>query len=153
MKPKDPTPDNRKCGVIYELKCAECDSSYVGETARALETRLKEHRHAKGTITAVGEHLHSTGRKLSDEGKRVIGRQEQFWLRKILESIEIRQRTPNLNRDTGYQLPPIYNNLLSCDREALNNTPLKKTTRCSRKLWSSLHFDSKRYLSISNDFY
>jgi hypothetical protein len=115
VRPKDKTSDLKKCGIIYELKCSQCEATYVGETSRALETRLKEHKRQKGTLTAVGEHLQQTGHKLTEDSKCVLARQDSFWPRKKHEAIEIRERGPTLNRDTGYHLPAIYNTLLSCD--------------------------------------
>ena len=35
----------RKEGAIYEIKCKECDSSYIGETGRNAYTRVNEHIH------------------------------------------------------------------------------------------------------------
>ena len=32
-----------KCGIVYEIQCPECPAQYVGETARTLETRMKDH--------------------------------------------------------------------------------------------------------------
>jgi hypothetical protein len=103
---KDKTPDEKKCGVIYQLTCEQCDKQYVGETARAFGTRLKEHQRKKGPQTAVGEHLQNTGQNINEENNKIIAREDSFWPRKIREAIEIRIRSPTLNRDQGYNLPP-----------------------------------------------
>ena len=42
-KPKDVICDKKKCGLVYEIPCRDCDAVYVGETARSLSTRKKEH--------------------------------------------------------------------------------------------------------------
>ena len=31
-------------GVVYSIPCKDCDMSYVGQTKRKLETRIKEHK-------------------------------------------------------------------------------------------------------------
>ena len=31
---------------LYKINCHDCDASYVGETGRALKTRVSEHRRA-----------------------------------------------------------------------------------------------------------
>ncbi|EZA61281.1 hypothetical protein X777_11988 [Ooceraea biroi] len=41
---KDALPDSNKTGVVYRLKCKDCDACYVGQTKRHLATRVKEHR-------------------------------------------------------------------------------------------------------------
>ncbi len=43
VKVKKRIPQEKIKGVIYRVQC-ECGSSYVGETGRTLETRLKEHK-------------------------------------------------------------------------------------------------------------
>ena len=40
VKPKDPTPKEQKCGVVYNVDCGECKDSYVGETARKMKTNI-----------------------------------------------------------------------------------------------------------------
>ena len=112
VHPKDKTPNCRKCGVIYSVKCEECSKQYIGETARTLETRLKEHNRKVGNLTAIGEHLVETGHKIDKDKVTIIGREDKFWRRKIHESVKIREHKPPLNRDFGYQLPAIYNSLL-----------------------------------------
>ena len=44
--PKDQIPDADKSNVINKIGCHDCDASYVGETSRALKTRLSEHKNA-----------------------------------------------------------------------------------------------------------
>ena len=58
VHPKDKTPDHKKCGVVYEIQCRECPAQYVCETARTLETRMKDHLKQKFPRTAVGNHEH-----------------------------------------------------------------------------------------------
>ena len=41
---KDPSPINSRAGAVYKIPCAECPASYVGETGRTLECRIKEHK-------------------------------------------------------------------------------------------------------------
>ena len=117
VHPKDKTPDHKKCGVVYEIQCPECPAQYLGETARTLETRMKDqldHLKQKSPRTAVGEHEHH----IKMDNVKVIAREDNMWRRKIRESIEIRTRHPAINRDQGYELPTIYDKLLSCDRRS-----------------------------------
>ena len=45
MKPKDQDPKEKKSGVIYSFQCNHiaCNGEYIGETARTLGERCKEH--------------------------------------------------------------------------------------------------------------
>ena len=45
MKPKDQDPMDKKSGVIYSYQCNNiaCNEEYIGETARTLGERCKEH--------------------------------------------------------------------------------------------------------------
>ena len=43
--PKDRIPDD-KSSVVYKINYHDCDASYVGETGRALKTRMSKHRRA-----------------------------------------------------------------------------------------------------------
>ena len=43
-KVKDPSPINSRAGAVYKIPCAECPASYVGETGRTLECRIKKYK-------------------------------------------------------------------------------------------------------------
>ena len=116
VSPKDKTKDGDKCGVIYSVGCGDCDKSYIGETARAFNIRLKEHRRTNcepPVLTGVGEHLKLTGHTITDEKTKILAREDEYFRRKIREAVEIRVAKPVLNKDQGYDLPPIYNPVLS----------------------------------------
>ena len=115
VHPKDKTPDVNKCGVVYEISCPECEHNYVGETGRPMHVRLKEHRSQNDPMTAIGEHISKRGHYINEEQVTILAREDNWWRRKIRESIEIRTRLPTLNRDQGYDLPRIYDQLLSHD--------------------------------------
>ena len=42
VKDKD-KPEDRQ-GAVYNIKCCDCQASYIGETGRNLSTRLTEHK-------------------------------------------------------------------------------------------------------------
>ena len=42
-KPKDKIGKEASRGVVYKIKCEDCDSVYFGQTSRALKSRMKEH--------------------------------------------------------------------------------------------------------------
>ena len=45
-RPKDKPPALQCRGVVYRVACIDCNFVYYGQTDRALETRLKEHKRA-----------------------------------------------------------------------------------------------------------
>ena len=118
VHPKDKTPDSDKCGIIYKINCPDCEETYIGETGRAMHARLKEHKRTTGNtaLTAVGEHIQHHKHNIEMEHVQIINREEHFWNRKIREAIEIKSQKPSLNRDTGYELAPIYDDLLTPER-------------------------------------
>ena len=114
VRPKDPTENTRKTGVVYNIKCRDCDKEYIGETGRTLGKRVEEHR--KLTSSAVHEHMSTTGHRIDWNKVKVIDSEPVEHRRKTKEAIHIKQRRPTLNRDAGTDLPPIFSSLLSCDQ-------------------------------------
>ena len=60
----------------------------------------------------MGEHCLVTGHSVSKNNIRVLSREQEWHRRKVKEAIYIKQHGPTMNRDQGYQLPPIYTQIL-----------------------------------------
>lgn len=55
IRVKQPRPDAKKKGVVYEVSCKDCECEYIGETWRTLQKCLSKHR------TAVKKHNKKNG--------------------------------------------------------------------------------------------
>ena len=87
VHPKDKTPKDKKCGVIYEITCDQDPAHvYIGETKRPHGKRFKEHTSL--TIpTGVGDHCTASGHSVSLNNTRVLTREPQRTERKVKEAI------------------------------------------------------------------
>ena len=112
VHPKDKTPDAQKCGLVYQVECPECSLTYIGETGRMLATRMKDHLNLRNPLTAVGEHCAHEHHTITKDSVRILAREDGWLKRKVREAIEIKIGQPAMNRDQGYELPPIYDELL-----------------------------------------
>ena len=115
VRPKDRIDKFKKCHTVYQISCEQCNSSYVGETARVLKTRFKEHTRKTAPLTAVGEHIRDTGHNITPENIVILDNEESWTRRRIKEALYIKEHRPDLNRDQGVELPPIYDHLVSRD--------------------------------------
>jgi len=86
MKVKDCVPGTEKAGVVYSIRCGDCESTYVGETKRKASTRVKEHQ-ADCRLRRVGnsalvDHVVNTGHEFDFDSTRIL-RLEQNYRRRI----------------------------------------------------------------------
>ena len=112
MAPKDKDPITNKSGVIYRFKCSEdgCEEEYIGESARTLAERFKEHQKSPSPIH---EYCNIPGHKAEINNFSIIGREDQNLTRAIKEALFIRVNHPSLNRNIGkYHLPHIWEEVL-----------------------------------------
>jgi hypothetical protein len=106
---KDKDPIERSAGVVYEIPCA-CGQTYVGETKRALGTRLKEHQAAtrRGEIhkSAIAEHAWTHKHQLSWAETRILDHARNTSIFRIKEAIHIllRNQRELKNRDWGVEI-------------------------------------------------
>ena len=112
MKPKDRDPKERKSGLLYSYQCPQldCDDEYIGETARTLGERRKEHLKQPPPLH---RHSQTTGHPIDNNKLNIIGREDWGQARTIKESIYIRVNNPTLNQNIGkYNLNHIWNRVL-----------------------------------------
>ena len=110
VNPKDKDEPQDKCGVVYHLSCKDCDAQYIGETERALRHRLKEHHR---DASPVGHHLGYNQHRLDSDNIKILDRESRWFERGVRESIQIRVRSPSLNRDRGrHHLPSVYDSIV-----------------------------------------
>ena len=114
VRVKDTTVNLKKCGTVYQIHCEKCNKEYVGETARALEIRVKEHQ--SRSSSAVHEHCRLEGHSVDPNKTKVLSTEVNTFKRRIKEAIQIKLTKPALNRDNGYELAAIYDTILTPKR-------------------------------------
>ena len=103
-------------GVIYQVQCS-CQDSYVGETSRPINTRIKEHKTStrkQDLRSAISEHLQQNPEHtiLWDSVKSICVNKHHTSERKLLEAIMIRRIKPKLNSDLGLDIHTAYNSII-----------------------------------------
>ena len=108
VAPKDKPPPDQLAGTVYCLECEDCHKCYIGESARPLGKRIKEHITTRSSSTsAVSEHLKTAKHHFDPDKVKILAREPKDFSRKILEAIHIRKEKPALNRDKGLDLDPV----------------------------------------------
>ncbi|VDO27964.1 unnamed protein product [Haemonchus placei] len=89
-------------GVVYKITCRDCGDEYIGETARPLNVRAKEHMDGMRRLkesTALGSHRmrkhNGGGFEVTVE---VVAQESELWARKTLEAFWIQVTDPKMNR-------------------------------------------------------
>ena len=107
---------SRMSGVVYRIPCQDCDKTYIGQTGRTLEHRVKEHKRAYTSAnslnSAVAEHSLEHGHCIKWDGAEVVSVNQRWYHRCFVESWHIRGNKCSVNRDKGF-LPEIYNCLVN----------------------------------------
>ena len=100
MAPKNKDTMTQNSQVIYRFKCdeVECDGEYIGETARALGQRLKQHfkTHPSSMITRPQKDI-----KITIDNICIVGREKKTLDRTMKEYVFIRANEATLNRHIG----------------------------------------------------
>ena len=94
--------------VLYQIPCS-CDKTYVRETVRRLETRMKEHQDAcqKGALetSVLAEHAWESHHPNKWEETTVVDHARIPKELLLKEAIHIRLLKPPFNKDGGLELP------------------------------------------------
>ena len=127
----------KQAGVIYKIDGMNCNKSYIGETLRPLQERLKEHQtetedpenseakytrqakkesEEKGFNSAIAEHAKTQNHIMNWESTKIIAKEGDWRLRGIKEAIEISTGTYHHRN----HLNIVFYKLNVCDRNHLD---------------------------------
>ena len=115
-RPNNRVPEKELSGVLYQVPCAGCPVTYVGQTGSRLDQWLSEHRQAvesgQAATSALAEHAWGAHHSVDWDNVKVLDHQPHLHQRLILESVHIRSQVRPLNRDKG-SMPQLCNSLFS----------------------------------------
>ena len=92
VKTKDPQPEWKKKGVVYQVPCAECESVYIGETGKTLEKRISEHKGAvkrHDVKNGIAVHAWTKQHKVNWQAATVKHVETNHSRRKTIEALHI----------------------------------------------------------------
>ena len=88
MLSDDSMTQEKSCELVYSFTCKKCQTEYVGETARSLGTRFKEHRLKTSEVTAQ-KHIINMGHQVSTEDLKVMSKEDKDFQQKNPEVVTI----------------------------------------------------------------
>lgn len=102
---------------VYEIPCKDCEKSYVGQTSRRINVRVKEHSNnvrRRATTSALANHVVEFGHTIDFDNTRTLASLDYNLPRVFREAIEIEKRPNNINkRDDSIRLSQTWKPLLS----------------------------------------
>ena len=113
---KDRTNAHEKKGVVYKLKCKDCDVTYVGQTGQCLKTRI--YRHMLALKNADVEHYPLVGHALQNNHSiqwddiEILASESILTKRLLMESFLMTKENTPVNRQNGVTHSPILEWLL-----------------------------------------
>ena len=102
---KNRIPSFLKSMVVYKFACASCNACYVGETARHLPTRIKEHLKTDKK-SHIYQHLSSNQNCFNcctDDCFCILDYASTMYQLKIKEALIIKWLDPILNKQKKYE--------------------------------------------------
>jgi len=107
---KDKIPKLNKTEVVYQIKCKNCDFSYIGQTKRHLNTRIKEHKNNikihESNHSVVSKHRVEFKHDFDWDNPTILHTEkhtkkrelaEMFYIKKTNNTLNAQKDTDNLN--------------------------------------------------------
>ena len=129
---KDKTPLEKHDGLVFKVECGVCHKQYIGDTERILSKRFKEHTDDNHPSSVVQEHINLTSHPVPFNLVKMLCNEDKT-RRRMKEAIEIHKDESALNRDHGYENPPLPILLqlipcgLSCHMELVSHYILRSS--------------------------
>ena len=112
---KDTNEPEDRPGAVYDIKCSNCQATYIGETGRNLTTRLNEHKWATkkgGLDNNIAEHHSKTSDTIYWDSVTCLTYSTDYHQRIALESWFTDSEQTALNRCQPLSAAP-YKRLLN----------------------------------------
>lgn len=88
---KDAIPINSNNNVIYKINCKHCNASYVGQTRRQLQTRVKEHRanirQNETKHSVITQHIREKNYEFDWDNVKIMDHETNYYKRLIFKSV------------------------------------------------------------------
>ena len=107
-EPKDQMDKEETRNPVYDIPCADCSKSYLGETQRKWPALPKGCRRRQGEKSALADHVIKTNHDIARDEATILRTNNNWHQSKILEAWEINCAKDPLNRDDGALLPKEY---------------------------------------------
>ena len=107
-------------GVVYKVKCGDCENFYIGETGRKLRTRLREHEKDASSdkkeecISGLSKHAMESKHNIIYDSAEILHKERNFQKRKLKEAIAIKKQSMSLlnKKEEIKTLSNIWENIL-----------------------------------------
>ena len=79
-------------GIVYQIKCHDCTSTYIGMSKRKLKTRTTKHIRAVKQCSensALATHVEKAGHKIDFEKVNIFDTEKNFYKRSFSEMLNI----------------------------------------------------------------
>jgi len=98
---KDKTNFMSKNNVVYKILCNNCDASYVGQTKRQVQTRIKEHtnniRLEPSRYSVITEHILEFNHSFDWKNIKILDYEPNYNKRLISEMLHIKEQRHGIN--------------------------------------------------------
>ncbi len=85
-------------GVVYHIKCKDCNNDYIGNTMRTLSCRIKEHQStAASNVSHVRKHEVDTKHEMDFDNVKILDKADTLQKLDWKEMMYIRELNPTLN--------------------------------------------------------
>ena len=125
VKLKDPITSLERSNCVYKLKCKDCEACYVGQTARDLDVRVKEHRRCTTKLpieatrlkklendSAIALHAMVNDHRIDFDHPHVLKHGFRTYKQRLVSEAVLITTTPSVvNRSDGFELSPIWRTL------------------------------------------
>jgi len=94
--------------VVYKIICKGCNASYVGQTKRQLQTRIKEHRNNikldSSKHSVITEHILKYSHTFDWDNIKILDTESNYYKRSISEMLHIKEQVNGINSQTDTEL-------------------------------------------------